>query len=49
VDLVLVVVGVRPETDLAVAAGARTGARGAIAVDRAMAPDCPAFWPPGTA
>jgi NADPH-dependent 2,4-dienoyl-CoA reductase/sulfur reductase-like enzyme len=36
VDLVLVVAGVRPETDLAVAAGARTGARGAIAVDRAM-------------
>ena len=36
VDLVLVVVGVRPETDLAVTAGARTGARGAIAVDRAM-------------
>ena len=36
VDLVLVVVGVRPETALAVAAGARTGARGAITVDQAM-------------
>jgi NADPH-dependent 2,4-dienoyl-CoA reductase/sulfur reductase-like enzyme len=33
-DLVLVVVGVRPETDLAVAAGAQTGVRGAIRVDR---------------
>jgi NADPH-dependent 2,4-dienoyl-CoA reductase/sulfur reductase-like enzyme len=36
VDLVLVVVGVRPDTVLAAAAGARLGARGAIAVDRAM-------------
>jgi len=35
-DMVLVVVGVRPETDLARAAGARLGARGAIAVDRGM-------------
>jgi NADPH-dependent 2,4-dienoyl-CoA reductase/sulfur reductase-like enzyme len=35
-DLVLVVTGVRPETALAVAAGARLGARGAIQVDRAM-------------
>jgi NADPH-dependent 2,4-dienoyl-CoA reductase/sulfur reductase-like enzyme len=33
-DLVLVVVGVRPDTDLAVAAGAQTGVRGAIRVDR---------------
>jgi NADPH-dependent 2,4-dienoyl-CoA reductase/sulfur reductase-like enzyme len=41
VDLVLAVVGVRPETDLAVAAGARTGARGAIAVDRAMGTGLP--------
>jgi NADPH-dependent 2,4-dienoyl-CoA reductase/sulfur reductase-like enzyme len=35
-DLVLVVVGVRPDTDLAKAAGAELGARGAIAVDRMM-------------
>jgi NADPH-dependent 2,4-dienoyl-CoA reductase/sulfur reductase-like enzyme len=35
-DLVLVVVGVRPDTDLAASAGAVTGTRGAIAVDRAM-------------
>jgi hypothetical protein len=30
VDLVLVVVGVRPDTDLLVRAGATTGARGAV-------------------
>ena len=36
VDLVLVSVGVRPDTDLLVAAGAHTGARGAIAVDEQM-------------
>jgi NADPH-dependent 2,4-dienoyl-CoA reductase/sulfur reductase-like enzyme len=35
-DIVLVVVGVRPDTDLAEAAGADLGARGAIAVDRQM-------------
>jgi NADPH-dependent 2,4-dienoyl-CoA reductase/sulfur reductase-like enzyme len=35
-DLVLVVTGVRPDTDLASAAGARLGVRGAIQVDRAM-------------
>ncbi len=35
-DMVLIVVGVRPETALAAAAGARLGARGAIAVDREM-------------
>ena len=35
-DMVLVVVGVRPETSLAVAAGASLGARGAISVDRMM-------------
>lgn len=35
-DLVLVVVGVRPDTDLAAAAGADLGAKGAIAVDRQM-------------
>lgn len=36
VDLVLVVVGVRPDTALAAAAGATLGASGAIAVDRQM-------------
>ena len=35
-DLVLVSVGVRPDTELAAAAGADLGARGAIAVDRLM-------------
>jgi NADPH-dependent 2,4-dienoyl-CoA reductase/sulfur reductase-like enzyme len=35
-DLVLVVTGVRPDTELAAAAGARLGARGAIQVDPAM-------------
>ena len=36
VDLVLVVVGVRPDTDLAATAGARLGIKGAIAVDEHM-------------
>jgi NADPH-dependent 2,4-dienoyl-CoA reductase/sulfur reductase-like enzyme len=35
-DLVLVVTGVRPDADLAAAAGATLSARGAIQVDRAM-------------
>ncbi len=35
-DLVLVVTGVRPDTGLAAAAGARLGIRAAIGVDRAM-------------
>src|SRR5580704_5606337 len=35
-DLVLVVAGVRPDTELAAAAGAGLGVRGAIQVDRAM-------------
>jgi len=35
-DVVLVVAGVRPDTDLAAAAGAALGARGAIHVDRGM-------------
>ena len=35
-DLVLVVVGVRPDTELAVSAGAELGIGGAIAVDRQM-------------
>ena len=52
-DLVLVVVGVRPDADLAASAGAATGIRGAITVDRAMrtslpdvlaAGDCVTTW-----
>jgi NADPH-dependent 2,4-dienoyl-CoA reductase/sulfur reductase-like enzyme len=35
-DMVLVVTGVRPDTELAAAAGARLGARGAIQVDPGM-------------
>jgi NADPH-dependent 2,4-dienoyl-CoA reductase/sulfur reductase-like enzyme len=35
-DIVLVVVGVRPDTSLAVEAGAAIGAKGALAVDRHM-------------
>ena len=35
-DMVLVVVGVRPDTQLAVAAGAKVGVGGAISVDRGM-------------
>ncbi len=35
-DMVLVVTGVRPDTELAAAAGARLGVRGAIQVDPAM-------------
>jgi NADPH-dependent 2,4-dienoyl-CoA reductase/sulfur reductase-like enzyme len=40
-DLVLVVVGVRPDTDLAVAAGVATGVRGALRVDRHMRTNLP--------
>jgi NADPH-dependent 2,4-dienoyl-CoA reductase/sulfur reductase-like enzyme len=40
-DLVLVVVGVRPDTQLAVAAGVQTGVRGAIRVDRHMRTNLP--------
>ena len=40
-DLVLVVVGVRPDTDPAVAAGAQTGVPGAIRVDRHMRTNLP--------
>jgi NADPH-dependent 2,4-dienoyl-CoA reductase/sulfur reductase-like enzyme len=46
-DMVLVVVGVRPETGLAAAAGARMGARGAIAVDRGMRTGLPAVFAAG--
>jgi NADPH-dependent 2,4-dienoyl-CoA reductase/sulfur reductase-like enzyme len=40
-DLVLVVVGVRPDTELAVAAGVQTGVRGALRVDRRMRTNLP--------
>jgi NADPH-dependent 2,4-dienoyl-CoA reductase/sulfur reductase-like enzyme len=40
-DMVLLVVGVRPETTLAADAGATLGARGAIAVDRGMHTNLP--------
>jgi NADPH-dependent 2,4-dienoyl-CoA reductase/sulfur reductase-like enzyme len=47
VDLVLVVVGVRPDTDLLVAAGAKTGPRGAVVVDQTMATGLPHVWAAG--
>ena len=40
-DMVLVVVGVRPDTTLAAGAGAALGAKGAIAVDRRMRTSLP--------
>jgi NADPH-dependent 2,4-dienoyl-CoA reductase/sulfur reductase-like enzyme len=40
-ELVLVVVGVRPDTQLAVAAGVQTGVRGALRVDRQMRTNLP--------
>jgi NADPH-dependent 2,4-dienoyl-CoA reductase/sulfur reductase-like enzyme len=45
--LVLVVTGVRPETALAVSAGARLGACGAIAVDKAMRTGIPGVFAAG--
>ena len=47
VDLVLVVVGVRPDTDLLVRAGAQIGARGAVTVDETMATGIPHIWGAG--
>ena len=47
VDLVLVVVGVRPDTDLLVRAGAPTGPRGAVAVAETMATGLPHVWAAG--
>ena len=46
-DLVLVSVGVRPDAALAADAGARLGARGAIAVDTTMASTLPHVWAAG--
>jgi hypothetical protein len=48
-DLVLVVVGVRPDTQLAVAAGVQTGVRGPSGSTATCAPTSPTSWPPGTA
>jgi NADPH-dependent 2,4-dienoyl-CoA reductase/sulfur reductase-like enzyme len=45
--LVLVVTGVRPETSLAVSAGAALGARGAISVDTAMRTGVPGIYAAG--
>ena len=47
VDLVLVVVGVRPHTDLLERAGAKTGPRGAVVVDERMATGLPHVWAAG--
>ena len=47
VDLVLVVVGVRPDTDLLTAAGAETGPRGAVLVDDHMATSLSQVWAAG--
>jgi NADPH-dependent 2,4-dienoyl-CoA reductase/sulfur reductase-like enzyme len=46
-DMVLVVVGVRPETALAAGAGAELGARGAIAVDPGMRTNLPDVYAAG--
>ena len=46
-DMVLVVVGVRPEVSLAVSAGATLGARGAITVDRMMRTGLPEVYAAG--
>ncbi|MEU9426036.1 FAD-dependent oxidoreductase [Streptomyces sp. NPDC048342] len=47
VDLVLVVVGVRPDTALAAEAGAELGFRGAIAVDERMRTSLPGVYAAG--
>ena len=47
VDMVLVVVGVRPDSELAAAAGAALGAKGAIAVDRQMRTNLPDVFAAG--
>jgi NADPH-dependent 2,4-dienoyl-CoA reductase/sulfur reductase-like enzyme len=46
-DMVLVVVGVRPDTDLAKTAGAALGVKGAIAVDRGMRTSLPNVFAAG--
>jgi NADPH-dependent 2,4-dienoyl-CoA reductase/sulfur reductase-like enzyme len=47
VDLVLVVVGVRPDTELAARAGAHLGSKGAIVVDEAMRTNLPDVFAAG--
>ena len=47
VDMVLVVVGVRPDSELAAAAGATLGAKGAITVDRRMRTNLPDVFAAG--
>jgi NADPH-dependent 2,4-dienoyl-CoA reductase/sulfur reductase-like enzyme len=47
VDLVLVSVGVQPDTDLLVAAGAQTGPRGAVVVDEQMRTGLPDVYAAG--
>ena len=47
VDFVLVVVGVRPDVELAADAGAELGIKGAIAVDEAMRTDLPDVFAAG--
>jgi NADPH-dependent 2,4-dienoyl-CoA reductase/sulfur reductase-like enzyme len=46
-DMVLVVTGVRPDTELAASAGAALGVRGAIAVDRGMRTNMPDVFAAG--
>lgn len=46
-DLILVVVGVRPNTDLLTEAGAHTGAGGAVMVDEQMRTGLPNVWAAG--
>jgi len=46
-DMVLVVVGVRPDTELAAAAGAELGFKGAIAVDQEMRTNLPDVFAAG--
>ncbi len=48
-DLVILAIGVRPETTLAKAAGLAIGASGGIAVDAAMRTSDPAIWAVGDA
>jgi NADPH-dependent 2,4-dienoyl-CoA reductase/sulfur reductase-like enzyme len=47
VDLVLISVGVQPDTELLVEAGAATGPRGAVLVDEGMATGLPDIWAAG--
>jgi NADPH-dependent 2,4-dienoyl-CoA reductase/sulfur reductase-like enzyme len=47
VDLLLVVVGVQPDTELLTTAGAATADRGAVAVDQSMATGLPQVWAAG--